>query len=147
MAINSSPDKLEQNNPSDEVKDNLDSIRDDSHLFQSDVDLEAIDTIASNVAKEDTVEENTTCHDPTNPVDKFSKTDILEVQLPYERSDSSGSVKNAPRKSEELVISNLEDYCSGDRGEMLTVLEIINVFLRISTGNVDNAEIIKGMVH
>ena len=86
------------------------------------------DTIASNVAKEDTVEENTTCHDPTNPVDKFSKTDILEVQLPYERSDSSGSVKNAPRKSEELVISNLEDYCSGDRGEMLTVLEIINVF-------------------
>ena len=52
MAINSSPDKLEQNNPSDEVKDNLDSIRDDSHLFQSDVDLEAIDTITSNVAKE-----------------------------------------------------------------------------------------------
>ena len=34
MAINSSPDKLEQNNPSDEVKDNLDSIRDDMHLFQ-----------------------------------------------------------------------------------------------------------------
>ena len=110
MAINSSPDKLEQNNPSDEVKDNLDSIRDDSHLFQSDVYLEAIDTIASNVAKEDTVEENTTCHDPTNPVDKFSKTDILEVQLPYGRSDSSGSVKNAPRKSEELVISNLGAY-------------------------------------
>ena len=135
MAINSNPDKLDQNNPSDKVKDNLDSIRDDSHLFQSDVDLEAIDTIASNVAKEDTdtVEENT-CHDPTNPVaedipDKFSITDILEVQLPYERSDSSGSVKNGPRKSEELVRSNLEDYCSGDRGEMLTVLEIINVFL------------------
>ena len=59
MAINSSPDKLEQNNPSDEVKDNLDSIRDDSHLFQSDVDLETIDTIASNVAKEDTVAEQT----------------------------------------------------------------------------------------
>ena len=83
MAINSSPDKLEQNNPSDEVKDNLDSIRDDSHLFQSDVYLEAIDTIASNVAKEDTdtVEENT-CHDPTNPVaedipDKFSITDTV----------------------------------------------------------------------
>ena len=48
MAINSSPDKLEQNNPCDEVGDNLDSVRDDSHLFQSDVDLEAIDTIASN---------------------------------------------------------------------------------------------------
>ena len=89
--------------------------------------LEAIDTVASNVAKEDTVEENTTCHDPTNPVDKFSKTDILEVQLPYERSDSSGSVKNAPRKSEELIISNL-------------------CFLRISTGNVDNAEINKDRI-
>ena len=138
MAINSSPDKLEQNNPSDEVKDNLDSIRDDSHLFQSDVYLEAIDTIPSNVAKEDTVEENTTCHDPTNPVaedfpDKFSITDILEVQLPYKRSDSTGFVKNAPRKSEELVISNLEDYCSGYRGEMFTVLEIMNLLLRIST--------------
>ena len=29
---------------------------------------------------------------------------------------------------------------------MLTVLEIINVFLRISTGNVDNAEIIKDRI-
>ena len=90
MAINSSPDKLEQNNPSDEVKDNLDSIRDDSHLFQSDVDLEAIDTTVSNVAKEDTdTVEGNTCHDPTNPVaedipDKFSITDIfasLEVHI------------------------------------------------------------------
>ena len=74
------------------------------------------------MAKEYTVEENN-FPDPTNPVaedipDKFSITDILEVQLLYERSYSSAKVKNAPRKSEELVISNLEDYCSGDRGKI-----------------------------
>ena len=97
------------------------------------------------VAKEDTVEENT-FHDTTNPVaeeipDKFSITDILEVQLPYERSYSSAKVKNAPRKSEELVISNLEDYCSGDRGEMLTVLEIMNFTEPVYRGSdIDTAE-------
>ena len=48
MAINSRPDKLEQNNPSDEIGDILDSIRDDLHMLQSDVDLEAIDEIANN---------------------------------------------------------------------------------------------------
>ena len=48
MAINSSPDKLEKNNPSDEVGDILDSVRDDFHMLQSDVDLEAIDEIANN---------------------------------------------------------------------------------------------------
>ena len=46
MAINSRPDKLEQNNPSDEV--GVDSVRDDFHMLQSDVDLEAIDEIANN---------------------------------------------------------------------------------------------------
>ena len=40
MAINSVPDKLEQNNPSDEVGYILDSVRDDFHMLQSDVDLE-----------------------------------------------------------------------------------------------------------
>ena len=74
------------------------------------------------VAKEDTKEENN-FHE-TNPMaedipDKFSITDIMEVQLPYERSYSSAKVKNAPRKSEELVISNLEDYCTGDRGDIM----------------------------
>ena len=48
MAINSSPDKLEQNNPSDEVGYILDSVRDDFHMLQSDVDLDAIDNIANN---------------------------------------------------------------------------------------------------
>ena len=48
MAINSRPDKLEQNNPSDEIGDILDSVRDDLHMLQSDVDLEAIDEIANN---------------------------------------------------------------------------------------------------
>ena len=38
MAINSSPDKLEKNNPSDEVGDILDSVRDDFHMLQSDKD-------------------------------------------------------------------------------------------------------------
>ena len=58
--------------------------------------------------------------------DKFSITNILAANLPYERTYSSTKVKNAPRKSKELVISNLEDYCSGDRSEMLTVLEYMN---------------------
>ena len=42
------------------------------------------------------------------------------------RTYSSTKVKNAPRKSKELVISNLKDYCSGDRSEMLTILEYMN---------------------
>ena len=48
MAINSSPDKLEQNNPSEEDGYILDSVRDDFHMLQSDVDLDAIDNIANN---------------------------------------------------------------------------------------------------
>ena len=58
--------------------------------------------------------------------DNFSITNILAANLPYERTYSSTKVKNVPRKSKELVISNLEDYCSGDRSEMLTVLEYMN---------------------
>ena len=42
-----SPDKV-QNNPSDEVGENLVPVTDDFHVFQSDVDLEAIETIANN---------------------------------------------------------------------------------------------------
>ena len=48
--------------------------------------------------------------------------------------------KNAPRKSEELVISNLEDYCSGDRGEILTVLEIMNLTEPVYRGSVIDTE-------
>ena len=58
--------------------------------------------------------------------EELSLTKILNVKLPYERTYSSTKVKNAPRKSEELVISNIEDYCSGDRSEMLTVVELMN---------------------
>ena len=60
--------------------------------------------------------------------DNFSITDILAANLSYERMFSSTKVKNASRKSKELVISNLEDYCtcSGNRSEMLTVLELMN---------------------
>ena len=58
--------------------------------------------------------------------DNFYITDILAANLPDERMYSSTKVKNVPRKSKELVISNLEDYCSGNRSEMLTVLELMN---------------------
>ena len=72
--------------------------------------------------------------------DNFSITNILAANLPYERTYSSTKVKNAPRKSKELVISNLEDYCSGDRSEILTVFEYMNFtepILRDSTFGIE----------